>query len=153
MLFGMNLADFRTARTGLRVDASVAGSVVRSVFEDGLRSELLASGLFQEVEVGTDADADRLVLGLATFDTAVDMLDVAAALETIWSRLAFGHWQAHAFLTAEGHVELQAATLDRPGGRFVTAHVVAHRAVSASGAEVPAPRDAAEALALPRRSR
>ena len=147
----MNLVAFQSLRNGLQLNAAPATSQVRRVLEVGLHAELLASGVFDVVEVGSSDDTDRLVLGLCTYGAGVSEDEARWAIERAWSALAFHHWQAHAFLTDEGHVELQAATLDRPGGRFVTVHLVAQRA-EAPTASVPTQRraheEAAPALAL-----
>jgi hypothetical protein len=125
----MNIAAFQSLRNGLRLNAAPATTQVRRIVERGLREELLDSGFFEEVEVGGSDDPDRLVLALGAFRAEVDDETVALAVERAWGALAFDHWQAYSLLTEDGHVELQAATLDRPAGRFVTVHLVAQRAV------------------------
>jgi hypothetical protein len=125
----MNLIAFQTLRNGLRMNAAPATNQVRQVLEAGLREELLATGFFEDVEIGASDDEERLVVALGTYRAGVDEELVAGAVARVWSRLAFHHWEAHAFLTDEGHVEFQAATLDRPAGRFVTVHLVAQRSV------------------------
>jgi hypothetical protein len=138
MLEDMNLLHFQTLRNGLKLNAAPAAARVREVIETGLREELAAAGLFDEIEVGTSDDPDRLVLGLCTFRADVPDEEAAAAVERAWSALAFHHWSAHTFLTDDGHVELQAATLDRPGGRYVSVHLVAQRAALPALELVPA---------------
>ena len=147
MLGRMNLVAFQGLRNGLQMNAAPATSQVRRVLEVGLHSELLASGIFDVVEVGSSDDADRHVLGLCTYGADVSEDEVRWAIERAWSALAFHHWQAHAFLTDEGHVELQAGTLDRPGGRFVTVHLVAQRAAAPATAVLPIQRRAHEEAA------
>jgi hypothetical protein len=147
----MNIAAFQSLRNGLQINAAPATTQVRKVIERGLREELLASGVFEDVEVGGSPDPDRLVLALGTFREDVDDETATRAVEQAWAALAFDHWQAHAFLAGDGHVELQAATLDRPAGRFVTVHLVAQRALDPV---LPMPRqrhseqEPVEALAL-----
>jgi hypothetical protein len=123
----MNIAAFQSLRNGLRLNAASATTQVRKLIARGLREELLASGVFLEVEVGGSDDPDRLVLALGSFRADADDDTVALAVERAWGALAFDHWQAHSLLVEDGHVELQAATLDRPAGRFVTVHLVAQR--------------------------
>lgn len=135
----MNLVDFQLLRGGLKLNAAPATSRVRQVFEAALREELLASGLFGEVEVGGTNEIDHLLVALGSFHHGFDEEQVAQAVERAWTALAFHHWQAHAFLLADGHVELQAATLDRPGGHFVTLHLVVQRAEVPAGASPVAP--------------
>lgn len=130
----MKIGAFQTLRSGLQLNAVPVTSQVRAVLETGLREELTASGIFEEVEIEGSDDPDRLVLGLCVFRSEVSEEEVMLAVERAWTALAFHHWSAHAFLTDEGHVELQAATLDRPGGRFASVHLVALRAAGAAGA-------------------
>ncbi len=139
----MNLAAFQILRNGLKMNAAPATAQARRAFETGLREELLATGLFEDIEVGSSDDADRHVVALGTYRADVDDDATVLAIQLAWAGLAFHHWEAHAFLTADGHVELQAATLDRPGGRFVTVHLIAQRA-----AEMPEQRRHEEARIL-----
>ena len=133
----MNLIAFQSLRNGLQMNAVPATSQVRKVLEVGLREELLASRLFEDVEIGSSDDADRLVVALCTYGAGVDDEVAAQAVGRAWSVLAFDHWESHAFLVEDGHVELQAATLDRPNGRYLTVHLVAQRAAvpAATGSE------------------
>lgn len=130
----MKIGAFQTLRSGLQLNAVPVTSQVRAVLETGLREELTASGIFEEVEIEGSDDPDRLVLGLCVFRSEVSEEEVMLAVERAWTALAFHHWSAHAFLTDDGHVELQAATLDRPAGRFASVHLVALRAAEAAGA-------------------
>jgi hypothetical protein len=131
----MNLVAFQSLRSGLQRNATPATSQVRKVVEAGLREELLASGLFDDVEVGSGEDGERLLVALCTYRADVDDEVAAHGIERAWAALAFHHWQAHAFLTDDGHVEMQAATLDRPAGRYLTVHLVAQRAPSTSSGQ------------------
>lgn len=149
----MNLAAFQNLRRGLQMNAVPATSRIRSVVEDGLRQELLASGLFADLEVGSTDAEDHLLVVLGSFRADVPDARVISAVEQAWAAVAFHHWQAHAFLTADGHVELQAATLDRPSGRYVTLHLVLERAAALAGAVTADPVAAdpvAAGSALPR---
>lgn len=130
----MKLGAFQTLRSGLQLNAVPVTSQVRALLETGLREELTAAGLFEAVEIEGSDDPDRLVLGLCVFRSEVSEEEAMVAVERAWTALAFHHWSAHTFLTDEGHVELQAATLDRPGGRFASVHLVAQRAANAGGA-------------------
>jgi hypothetical protein len=135
----MNFAAFQSLRRGLQLNSAPATSQVRKVFEAGLREELLASGVFTDLEVGgTDAE-DHLVVALGGFRSGLTEDEVLAAVEQAWGAVAFHHWRAAAVLTDDGHVELQAATLDRPNGRYVTFHLVVKRiGASVAPAAVPA---------------
>lgn len=125
MLVDMNLVDFQRLRCGLKLNAAPAMSPVRKAMEAGLREELLRSGLFADLEIGGTHEVDHLLVALGTFRHGVSDQQVAHAIQRAWAAVAFHHWQAHAFLIQDGHVELQAATLDRPAGHYVTLHLVA----------------------------
>ena len=141
----MNLSAFQSLRSGLQLNAGPATSQVRNVFEAALHEELLASGAFVDLEVGSTDVADHLLVALGTFRHGIAQGDIVRAVERAWAACSFHYWQAHSFLTAEGHVELQAATLDRPGGRYMTLHLVVREAV--------APEDLAPVTAMPEQRR
>src|SRR5512144_25569 len=126
----MRLSDFQKLRTGLHANAAPVLPGVKQAFLSGLTKALLATGVFEGVEVGSSDEPDRLLLALCTFREEVPDDEVVRAVEEAWLTVAFRHWSAHAFLTEDGHVELQAASLNRPGGYFVSAHVVAQRVVA-----------------------
>lgn len=128
MLNGMNLVDFQNLRNGLQINAVPATSQVRRTFEVALREELLATGAFTSLEVGSTDEADHLLVVLATHAPGLTEAEVALAVEWAWGSVAFHHWQANGLLTEDGHVEFQAATLDRPAGRYVTLHLVSQAA-------------------------
>lgn len=140
----MNLADFQGIRRGLQINAVPVTSQARSVFEDALRQELLASGVFTDLEVGSTGEEEHLLVALGGYRADVRDDEVAGVVQRAWTEIAFDHWQAHAFLSDEGHVELQAATLDRPGGRYLTLHLVVQRTTApvAAEGELPQQRDA-----------
>jgi hypothetical protein len=140
----MNLVAFQSLRRGLQLNAAPATSQVRAVCEAALRAELLATGVFTDLEVGSTSAADHLLVVLGGFRADVSEDEVARAVQYAWSAVAFHHWQSHAFLTEDGHVEMQAATLDRPGGRYLTLHLVVER----SAAPV-VPQQRAEAAPMP----
>jgi hypothetical protein len=128
MLICMNLVDFQSLRNGLQINAVPATAQVRGTFEVALREELLATGAFTDVEVGTTDEKDHLLVVLANHAAGLTEHEVSLAVEWAWSAVAFHHWQANGLLVEDGHVEFQAATLDRPGGRYLTLHLVSQRA-------------------------
>lgn len=132
----MNLVDFQSLRNGLQLNGVPATSQVRRTFEVGLREELMATGAFTSVEVGSTDEEDHLLVVLATHAPGLSEHEVSLAVEWAWGAVAFHHWQANGLLTEDGHVEFQAATLDRPAGRYVTLHLVSQRAAES----VPAGR-------------
>lgn len=139
----MNLVGFQKLRSGFQVNATPASPGVLADFERQLRRQLERSVTFDHVEVEISADPDRLLVGLVSYDPALSESEVAWSLEHVWSRLEFEHWEAHAFLVEDGHVELQAGTLDGRN-QYVTLHLVA-QAVAATAPAVPAQRAADDA--------
>jgi len=124
----MDLAQFHQRRIGLQRNAPPGrGLALRSV-RANLRDTLVASGLFESVEVDQTIDVDRLVIALCTFRPAYTEQDVALRLENLWTRIQLPFWEAHAIHTEDGHVEFQAVSRHSPEGHYVTVHLIAQRA-------------------------
>ncbi len=134
----MSLTRFHTLRTAVQSNAFPGSPAEVSAVEGNLQRSLAATGLFQDVEVGTTDDPDQLVIALCTFPPELSEDEVAERLEQLWQdRLRYPFWEAHATLVDRGRVELEAATRTSAGGHYVTLHVVAQRA------GVPAQRSSA----------
>ena len=125
----MDLTKFHRVRTGIQVNASPGTGPELTAVESTLRSMLMASGLFEEVEVEHTADPDRLVIALCQFRPFLTEQDVATGLEEIWSdRVRYRFWEAHAVRTKNGHVEFEAASRASEVGHYVTVHLIAQKA-------------------------
>ncbi len=125
----MDLTKFHRVRTGIQVNASPGTGPELTAVESTLRSVLMASGLFEEVEVEHTTDPDRLVIALCQFRPFLTEHDVATGLEEIWSdRVRYRFWEAHAVSTDDGHVEFEAASRASELGHYVTVHLVAQKA-------------------------
>ncbi len=125
----MDLLQFHRMRRAVQINASPGKSEELSALEQQLRSMLLASGIFEEVEVDHTEDEDQLVIALCKFLPYFDEGDVARHLEQIWSdRISYPFWEAHAFHVEDGHVEFEAASRHSSGGHYVTVHLVAQKA-------------------------
>lgn len=124
----MELLQFHKLRTAVQVNASPGtGDAVASMAKS-LRTMLLESQVFEEVEVEHTDDLDRLVVALCTFRPYFNEADVARYLERMWNdRLRYPFWEAHATFTDRGHVEFEAATRAGSGGHYVTIHLIAQR--------------------------
>jgi hypothetical protein len=124
----MDLLQFHKLRTAIQDNAFPGSGTELATVESTLRDVLLASGLFESVEVESTRDNDRLVIALCRFRPFYTERDVAGRLEEIWDdRVAYPFWQAHALRLADGHIEFEAATRHSPGGHYVTVHLVAQR--------------------------
>jgi hypothetical protein len=124
----MDLMSFHRVRTGIQGNASPGRATDLETLESSLRGLLVASGLFEEVEVGVTDDPDRLVIALCRYRPFHTERDVAQRLEQIWEdRVRHPFWEAHAVHVEEGHVELEAATRAGRDGPYVTVHVVAQK--------------------------
>ena len=131
----MDLMQFHKMRTAIQGNASPGSFSDKASLGGTLRDLLMASGLFERVEVGNTDDYDRMVIALCDFRPDVTADDVAQRLEAIWhNRVRYPFWEAHAFHVDAGHVEFQAATRQGNGGHYVTVHVVAQKS------EIPAQR-------------
>jgi hypothetical protein len=125
----MNLPAFHQKRTAIQTNVSPGtGPEVTSV-EANLREVLMASGLFEEVEVEQTDDPDQLVIALCQFRPFLTEHDVADRLEEVWNdRVRFPFWEAHGLHTEDGHVEFEAASRAGVESGYVTVHLVAQRA-------------------------
>ena len=137
----MNLMQFHRLRTAIQGNAAPGSTRDLATVEGSLRSLLMSSGLFVDVEVERTDDPDQLVIALCTFDPHVSEAAVAGQLERLWAdRVSFPFWEAHALLVEDEHVELEAASRPSPVGGYVTVHLVAQKA------RIPAQRRSTESL-------
>jgi hypothetical protein len=138
----MNLMQFHRIRTAIQDNATPGSSRDLATVEGSLRSLLMSSGLFVDVEVGRTEDPDQLVIALCTFDPHVSEAAVAAQLERMWAdRVSYPFWEAHTLLVDPEHVEFEAASRPSPVGGYVTVHLVAQKA------RIPAQRRPSESRA------
>jgi hypothetical protein len=125
----MELTHFNTLRTAMQGNAALPSSVALASIEGDLRDQLMASGLFEDVEVETTDDLDAMVIALCHFRPEYEEGDVAGALERMWeSRLRYPFWEAHSVIIHPEHVEFQAATRFSSVGHYATVHLVAQKA-------------------------
>lgn len=125
----MDLLQFHRMRGALQVNAFPGSGADVATVESTLRDLLMASGLFEEVEVESTEDRDQLVIALCQFRPFYTERDVAVRLEAIWhDRVRYPFWAAHAIRVESGHIEFEAATRFSGDGHYVTVHLVAQRA-------------------------
>ncbi len=125
----MELTQFHTLRTAVQDNAAAPSGVELASMEGDLRDLLMASGLFEDVEVETTDNPDALVIALCQFKPEHNESDVAGALERIWNdRVRYPFWEAHSILTAPEHVEFEGATRFSSSGHYATVHLVAQKA-------------------------
>ena len=137
----MNLMQFHRLRTAIQGNAAPGSTRDLATVEGSLRSLLMSSGLFVDVEVERTDDPDQLVIALCTFDPHVSEAAVAGQLERLWAdRVSYPFWEAHALLVEDEHVELEAASRPSPVGGYVTVHLVAQKA------RIPAQRRSTESI-------
>ncbi len=133
----MNTVQFHVMRQALLDNASPSRHSDLATVESSLRGLLLESGLFDLVEVERTDDPDRLVIGLCMFKQQFSAVDIARYLTRAWTgRVAYPFWEAHTVQVDRDFVELEAATRQGSGGRFVTVHLIAQKAM------IPAQRTA-----------
>lgn len=125
----MDLLQFHRMRTAVQDNASPAKEVELAPVEQSLRDLLMASGVFEEVEVEHTDDPDQLVIALCKFLPYFTESDVARHLERIWAdRVSYPFWEAHAVHVESEHVEFEAASRRSSSGHYVTVHLVAQKA-------------------------
>jgi len=125
----MELTQYKKYRTAVQSNASPASTPQILEVEDNVRSMLMSTGFFEDVEVEHTDDVDKLVIGLCRFRPFYTERDVAERLEEIWSdKVRYPFWARHAVLAEGDHVELEGASRVGPQGHYVTVHLVAQRA-------------------------
>ena len=131
----MELTRYHRLRTAVQ-DNAYPGSVTDiAPMETNLRDLLMASGIFEDVEVEHTDDPDQLVIALCHFHGEYSEADFAEHLEKLWDdRVRYPFWEAHALLLGQEQVEFEAATRNSNNGPYVTVHLVAQRA------QIPAQR-------------
>ena len=135
----MDLLQFHRMRTAVQDNAFPAKEGDLAPVEQSLRDLLMASGVFEEVEVEHTDDPDQLVIALCKFLPYFTERDVARHLERIWAdRVSYPFWEAHAIHVEDEHVEFEAASRHSSGGHYVTVHLVAQKA------RIPAQRSASK---------
>jgi hypothetical protein len=125
----MDLSHFHTLRTAVQVNAVPAAQMALASMEGELRETLMASELFEEVEVEMTDNPDALIIALCQFKPDLSEHDVAGTLERIWQdRVRYPFWEAHTTLVAPEHVEFEGATRFSSAGHYATVHLVAQKA-------------------------
>jgi hypothetical protein len=125
----MELLQFHKMRTAVQDNAYPGSGADLVTVEGNLRDLLMASGLFEDVEVEHTDDPDRLVIALCQFRPELAEDDVAAQLERMWyDRVRYPFWEAHSLVVDREHVEFEAATRASDTGHYVTVHMVAQKA-------------------------
>lgn len=139
----MDPAAFHKLRAAMQENAHPASSLEVFACERTLGRELEACGLFDQIEVGSTADPDQLVIALCHCTPDVPLWEAGYRLERVWSVLrSQASWEIHTASITQEVVEFEGAMLVPGSVQFVTVHVVAlHHA------EVPADRSGAQALA------
>lgn len=124
----MQLMHFHVLRSGVQTNAAPAQGPALTAMEGILRDALVASGLFDSVEVGHTDDPDQLVIGLCSYRHLLHEQVVADRVTQLWTdRIAYPFWEIHAVVVDDGHVEIEGATRESAAGHYVTLHVVAQR--------------------------
>ena len=125
----MELTQYKKFRTAVQSNAFPADSTQIVAVEENLRSLLMSTGFFEDVEVGHTDDVDALVIAMCTFPAQMSHVQIAQRLEQAWhDRLRFEFWEAHTTIADDEQVELQGATRTGSNGAYVTVHVVAQKA-------------------------
>lgn len=124
----MNLAQFHTMRTALQDNASPGQDRDLVSVERSLRTLLVKSGAFEQVEVDHTDDPDKLLIALCKFRPQLSETEIARRLEQIWrEQVSYPFWEAHTLRVERDHVELEAASRPSPSGHYVTVHLVAQK--------------------------
>jgi hypothetical protein len=124
----MDLVQFHKMRTAIQDNAYPGSGTDLETVESNLREVLMASGVFERVEVEHTNDLDRLVIALCDFRPDFDEFDIAGRIEELWhDQVRYQFWEAHSLMVDREHVEFQAATRADVHGHYVTVHLVAKK--------------------------
>jgi hypothetical protein len=135
----MDLMSFQKLRDGLQLNVAPAPQRATATAVERLRSALITSGVFADVEIEPTGDGDRLVAGLCRYSTEHSEDQIVDRLTQIWTaELRYHGWDAHSLLVDEGHVELQAATVAADRSRYLTLHLIAQADPTLVGAALAA---------------
>ena len=141
IIAAMDLIGFHRMRTAIQDNAAPGTAQDLATVEDSLRSLLMGSAMFQDVEVECTDDPDHLVIALCAYRDDLTDAEVASGLERMWvDRVSYPFWEAHALHVESGHVELEGASRPSPVGGYVTLHLVAQQV------RIPAQRTPSEAV-------
>lgn len=125
----MDLVQFHKMRTAIQSNAFPGSGPDLATMEDNLRELLMASGIFEEVEVEHTDDEDQLLVALCHFKPDYSEHEIAERLESMWqNRVRFPYWAAHGLMVGKEHVEFEAATRNSSTGPYVTVHLIAQKA-------------------------
>lgn len=125
----MDLLHFHKMRKAIQDNAYPGSGTDLATMEGNLRDLLMASGVFEDVEVEHTDDPDQLVIALCQFRPELDENDIAGYIQELWSdRVRYPFWEAHSLIVDQEQVELEAATRASGDGHYVTVHLVAQKA-------------------------
>lgn len=125
----MDLMQFHKMRTAVQGTADAGSGTELASMERNLRDLLMASGIFEDVEVEHTDDPNQLVIAMCRFAPEYSEADIAAHLEELWDdRVRYPYWEAHTLVVDEAHVEFEAATRNSNTGPYVTMHLLAQKA-------------------------
>ena len=125
----MDLLSYHKRRRAIQLSAYPGSNREVKTMESTLRSLLMATGLFEEVEVERTDDPDQLVIAMCKFSPNYSESDVAGAIERLWrDRVRYPFWEAHGLVVHDEFVEFEAATRTSTTGHYVTVHMVAEAA-------------------------
>ena len=125
----MELTQYKKLRTAVQSNAAPASTTQVEELEESLRTMLMSTGIFEDVEVEHTDNVDELVIAMCTFPSQMSQVQIAQRLEQAWQdRLRYEFWEAHTTLVDDEQVEFQGATRTSSNGTYVTVHVVAQKA-------------------------
>ena len=124
----MQLTRFHEVRSAVQTKARPGGTDDLTAAATRVEDGLIATGWFDDVEVGATDEVDNLVVALCRYPGQLPADRVAQRLVRLWEdRLRYPFWGVHATLVDPDQVELEGATRIRKDGHYVTVHVVAQR--------------------------
>ncbi|CAA9366143.1 MAG: hypothetical protein AVDCRST_MAG36-3086 [uncultured Nocardioidaceae bacterium] len=124
----MELTRFHKVRSGVQANARPGDAGDLAAARSHVRSGLVLSGFFHNVEVDATDEVDNLVVAMCSFPEQLSADRVAQRLTRLWQdRLRYPFWEAHTTLVDTDQVELEGATRGSAHGHYLTVHIIAQR--------------------------
>ena len=124
----MQLTRFHQVRSAVQTKTRPGGVDDLAAAAARVRDGMVATGWFDDVEVGATDEVDNLVVAMCSFPAQSSVDRVEQRLTRLWQdRLRYPFWEAHTTLVDTDQVELEGATRSSVTGHYLTVHVIAQR--------------------------
>jgi hypothetical protein len=122
----MDHASFHVLRTAVQENARPADEGHAQFLQRRLSEALVASRLFDQVELGRTEDPDQLVIGLCRCAEGILPWEAGIGVERVWSSIAAEvPWESHTLACTDSLMEFEGAVTIDSSGHFITVRLLA----------------------------